>query len=252
MKIRYYYAFGNKIAKSMNSNKLDINAWEFLRKEYKDSRDFSIEETRKEWIQNCIHKNDYQKAARIICYIISGHNWEKIVSLGVGKGILEYHLKKNISTLNIKCTDYTPDSLRLLSSVFTECDRFSVFNMLSDNYNEFENEDAVIIYRLSTEFSKRQWQEIFKKLYNSNIRNVLYIPTEILNLSMIVDEKRKFLTNILEGKKNTFCGWMYTRKEFETFFFGKRKDNLYTIVHAYKLGNSAIFELERNDLTNRL
>ncbi len=245
MKIRHYYGFGNEAAKNMKSTKLDVNAWEFLRRNHTGAGDFSIEKTRKAWVQNCMRKSDYQRAAQIICHIIRQHNWESAVSLGVGKGILEYYLKKNIPTLDLKCTDFTPDSLALLTSVFTECDRFSTFDLLNGDYAELENEDVVIINRLSTEFSKRQWKEIFEKLYDSNIRNILYIPTEILDLRMIIAEKRNTLTNVLQGRKNIFCGWMYTRREFTSFFHGKSKENLYMVVHAYRLNNNAVFELKR-------
>lgn len=246
MGIKHYYAFGNKMSGTIKQNKLDRNAWENLRKNNKSPKEFAIEKTRKDWIQNCLRQKDYRKTAQIICFIIKNNKWEKIVSLGIGKGILEYYIKKFLPETNMKCTDFTPESLQLLKNVFTECDRFSAFDMLNDNYNELENEDVVIINRLSTEFTKKQWKEIFEKLYLSNIHNILYIPTEILTLKMSLDEKRNMIANMLQGKNNIFCGWMYTQNEFKSFFLGTRKKPLYEIKHIYRLENSAIFELHRN------
>lgn len=246
MVIKHYYAFGNKITNTINQNKLDRNAWEDLRKSNKSPKEFVIEKTRKDWFQNCSRQLNYRKTAKIICSLIKRNNWRKIVSLGVGKGILEYYIKKNLPEVDLKCTDFTPESLQLLRNVFTECNRFSSFDMLSNNYIELENENVVIINRLSTEFSKNQWKEIFEKLYLSNIHNILYIPTEILTLKMIINEKKNQIINLLQGKKNIFCGWMYTQNEFESFFGGtSSREPLYEIKHIYRLENNAIFELHR-------
>ena len=169
MILKHYYSFGNDLVQNMNLNKLDLYGWETLRNNHKSPKDFSIEKTRKDWLRNCARKSGYRKSAQIVCRIINKHKWKKAVSLGVGKGILEYHIKKIIPELDLKCTDFTPDSLKLLSQVFTENDRFSTFNMLEDNYDNLAKEDVIIINRLSTEFSRKQWNEIFKKLYLSLI-----------------------------------------------------------------------------------
>lgn len=245
MKIKHFYSFDLNFIKNIKSDKLDKSSWEILRADNQNS-DFSIEKSREDYIESCENSDDYQKAAKKICHITSLHNWNKIVSLGVGKGILEYHIKKLLPEVEIICTDYTQNSLELLKNVLLECNNFQVFDMLNDDWRIFKEMDALIMFRLSTEFSQKQWYHIFKEMHAAGIKNVIFIPTELLNIKILLNEKIGLLSSYIRRRKTTFCGWMYSEKEFKKFFSGKSPKALYIIENTYNLDNYTIFELKRN------
>lgn len=245
MKTKHFYSFDKEINKKMKSDRLDMAGWEALRI---DSRkgDFSIEKTRQDYVQNCEGREDYWEVAKIISDIICTHDWNKIVSVGVGKGILEYHIKKMIPEVSIECTDYTQNSLEILKKVLTECSNFRLFDMLNDDWISFKEMDVIILCRLSTEFSVEQWNTIFERMYVAGIKNIIYMPTELLNLKILVKEKIHFLLNFIRGRKNIFCGWMYSEKQQRKFFSGNSTPQFYLINNTYRLDDNAIFELKRN------
>lgn len=229
----------------MHSDSLDMDNWETLRT-YEDGGPFSIERTRKSWVNNCENKVDYRNVAAKVVDLLKDNGWKKVTSLGVGKGILEYHLKKMMPTLEVVCTDYTKSSLEALSKLFVECSRFQTFDMLQDDYSLLKESDVVIIYRLSTEFTKEQWKDLFSKMYVSRVENIIFIPTELLSIRICIDEKVRYFLNVLQHRRNTFCGWMYTRKEFLKIFKGN--DVLtpsYCVVKSISYEDTEIFELKR-------
>ncbi|RKJ20031.1 hypothetical protein D7X48_10755 [bacterium D16-50] len=244
MKIRHFYCFDTKASTNMHSDALDRNNWEVLRA-YEDGGAFSLERTREDYIKNCEGSQSYKETAQKISHIVQKNKWNTVVSLGVGKAVLEYQLKKMSPQLTIECTDFTKQSLDMLGKMFVECDRFSVFDIANDDFSVYRDMDAVIMHRISTEFTRTQWKAIFHKMHDAGIKNVLFIPTELLTIKSAIKEKLHYVANIIRHKKNIFCGWMYTRNEFLNFFRGNDKNHpLYEITHSVRYGNTEMFELK--------
>ncbi len=175
MKCKHYYRF----SANLSSNRLDEDSWEILRCADEISP-FAIEKTIKDYEENCLSRNDYMMDAQTICDLV-GH-YSNIVSLGVGKGILEWHIKRIDNTITVDMTDYTQNALELLENVFISHDRLFRFDMLKDEYSLLKEYDYVLMYRISTEFSSEQWRNIFRLCYENKIKNIIFWPTEILTL----------------------------------------------------------------------
>lgn len=246
MKTKHFYSFSEEVIKKMKSHKLDMDGWEALRTDNQRGV-FSIERTREDYVKSCESREEYREAAEKIKEIVNAHGWNRMISMGVGKGILEYHIKKLIPEMDIECADYTQSSLELLQQVLTECDDFRVFDMMRDDWSSLKEADAIILYRLSTEFTEDQWIEIFGKMYEAGIQYIIYVPTELLDFQILVKERIHNLINIVRGRKNIFCGWMYSEKKQRQFFRGKSQKALYKVENVYKLEHNAVFELKRNE-----
>lgn len=237
MKIKHYYYFDRKQAmKTLNAEN-----WDVLRVDEKPGP-FSIERTIDDYEKNCIRCVEYKKAAEIIARMWTEYRLgERLVSLGCGKGILEWHIKKLMPELYIKCTDYAKESLKLLEKVFAECNEFEAFDMLkADDYAGLKQDETLLMYRVSTEFTLEQWKEVFEKLYGGGIQNIIFVPAEILTFPIAVNEKKNQLANWVKHRKNTFCGWMYSIKEFKKMFELK-----YEVTYCEKLSNTEIWLLTR-------
>lgn len=100
--------------------------------------------------------------------------------------------------------------------------------------------DTALIFRVSTEFSRTDWRKVFCRLSKSNIKNIIFIPTEIADLRLIISEYKKHILNKIYGNKDIFCGYYYSLSEFKKFWFG-----YYEIDRLYRLGNNnGIFVLK--------
>lgn len=173
MKIRHYYFFDRE--KAMDT--LSAENWDKLRLDEKPGP-FSIERNIDDYERNCTISVGYHEAAEAIVRLWDEYKLGKrLVSFGCGKGIVEWHIKKLMPELYIKCTDYATESLELLKKVFVECDEFKKFDMLStDDYKELRQDEALLMYRVSTEFSFEQWKEVFERLYRGG-RSKYYFCT---------------------------------------------------------------------------
>lgn len=120
MKCKHYFGFDSQLnVKGI----LNQNEWDNLRKNEVNSP-FAFEKTREEYEDNCEKAESYKEAARIICKELERNNAEKIVSCGVGKGILEWHIKRLCPSLNVGCTDYTQEAIKKVGNISSQLQCF--------------------------------------------------------------------------------------------------------------------------------
>ena len=226
---------------------LNKSNWDILRNDSQNSP-FAFEHTIKEYEDNCASSLFYRKSAKIMDNSIKKLGWDRetIVSFGCGKGILEWNLKRINKSYDIICTDFAEDSIKRLKDLFIKAKECLVFDMLNDNYDIFKKDSIAIFFRVSTEFSKDEWISIFGKLYKDGIDKIIYVPTELATFGIQFKERITHLKNILRRKKETFCGWLYSEKEFLEFFYGKSNAfRQYQVVERIPYKGTAIFFLKR-------
>lgn len=245
MKARHYYYFGHDLQSRMQSKCLDSTNWDMVRTTEQYSP-FSFEKTIDEYDQNCLRSIHYKKVAMLICGLLSEIHCQKVVSMGVGKGILEWHIKKLHPDICVECTDYTPESISLLSKLFVNADNIFIFDMLNDDYSSIEKNSCLILYRVSTEFSYNQWCAIFNKIYSGHIKYVIFTPSELLRWRSFLGEKYLHIKHLLLYGSDVFCGWMYSEIEFLKIFKGNdRQKKQYFVLKKVNYGDTAIYLLER-------
>lgn len=132
MKCKHYCFFGDAVQSKMKSNALECENWELLREE--GDENFSIERSVDEYRKNCLKATAYAQSAQLIKGLLTKHKIDRAASMGIGKGVLEWHLKQCMPDLYLIGTDYTKGALQLLRNVFVECDELKTFDMLRDSY----------------------------------------------------------------------------------------------------------------------
>lgn len=245
MPIKHYFYFDKNVSKKMTGNKLDKENWEVLRANAV-AGPFAFESTKEEYVKNIKRQETYKERARIIAKMLKNTNIKQIVSLGTGKGIIEYYLKLYLPEISIICTDYTEQSIKKLSE-YTNCDSCKVFDMLNGNYNQFEKETCILAYRVSTGFSLGQWKRIMNNIYKSDVEKMIFVPTEVLTVGEVLQEIKIRVKNILIGKRTMMCGWKYTKFECGYLLTNSGR-NRKTIKRAIAIDNTKIYELDlRNE-----
>ncbi len=247
MKQKHYYTFDKSIQEKLSNNGLNKSGWDILRNS-EDNGDFSIEKTVEAYEENCRKQPGYAEAAKIIIDLIKENDLVShgIVSVGVGKGILEWHLKQICPEVRVECTDYTKDALEKLGTVLKNVDGIYEFDMINGDYAAFQAGSVVLMYRVSTEFDRKQWDSVFAKMHEAGIENIIYVPTEVASLRHMMSEKKNHIKNVLRGRKDTFCGWLYSENEFKNMFSGKGSKPIYNIVKAVNLNDTCVYLLKKN------
>ena len=250
MKTKHYYVFKEETQNRMNNNSLNQTNWEVLRCSEKDPA-FCLEKSQEDYEKNCKKLTTYEKSAQEILKILDRNklNRKKIISLGAGKGILEWHLKKQSPTLIVECTDYTEMAIKQLKQVFKTVDNVYSFDMINGDYIDLDTSALFLMYRVSTEFDIDSWYQIFSKMYDAEIEYVMYVPTELASIKLMLKEVASHIVNLFLGRKDTFCGWLYSESEFIKIFHNKTPNPLYHIQERVLFDNSAIFLLKRNSNT---
>lgn len=96
--------------------------------------------------------------------------------------------------------------------------------------------------RVSTEFSKKQWIKILKRMNQQGVKKIIFIPTEELTFKIAFWEKYRFFVNALHGRKNVFAGWMYSRRALEKIF----RSGGYIVERRDEVTEGVIIELVSN------
>lgn len=66
---------------------------------------------------------------------------------------------------------------------------------------------AVLFPRIDTEFEDEQLKELFSKCFNSEIKQIYFIPAELLSIRIIIAELKAFLISLIKRKQLVFCGY---------------------------------------------
>ncbi len=247
MKAKHYYLFENGVKNRMKGGSLDKNNWDLLRMDEKESP-FSIERDIAAYEENCRKALSYKAMAGLIVHIVQkyGLSDRKIISLGAGKGVLEWHMKKMMPDMIIECTDYTEKAIEKLKAVFPDMNAAYVFDMLDGEYSDLDVNAVYVMHRISTEFNINEWYKIFAAMYDAGIENMIFIPTGLDTAGTMCKEKVKHIKNFLFGKKDIFCGWLYSEKEFKKFFHNHREEPMYLIKEKIIFDKTAVYVLKRN------
>ena len=229
MKIKHYYYFGNEVQKELNGAMLNENNWDVLRTQ--GDKAFALENDIEQYEKNCEQSLEYKEAAKMIVSLLKKNNISKVVSLGAGKGILEWHIKNQMPEVHMVCTDYASEGIEQLKRVFIKCDEIYRYDMVEGDYSVWKDA-TILMYRISTEFTKEEWKNIFNRIYQCGIGRIIFVPTELLTFKIMVKEFGRHILNRICGRKDIMCGWMYSRKEFIEMFqeynideeYGKKAD----------------------------
>lgn len=160
--------------------------------------------------------------------------------------MLEYHLKKMMPECIAECTDYTEQSLEQLKKVFRNVDSVYPFDILEGDYSKLDTGALFIMYRISTEFCLQEWYDIFEKIYEAGVSDILFIPTGLDSVYEMMKENVKHIVNTIRGRKDIQCGWLYSENEFMKMFRGRGGNTRYTVQKRIYHNGTAIFLLKRN------
>lgn len=216
MIIEHYEAFRTKL----KSTELNQENWDILRTESTEMA-FAIEDDIESYERNCLGAAIYEESARDIIKTLKKYGCRHIVSLGCGKGILEWHLKRQMPELCVECTDYAEASVEKLKKVFIQGDGFHCFDMINGDYTVFDGRKTdtfFVLYRVSEELSYEDWCKVFRKMHDEGVCNIIYIPDMIATEELAQQMERRHNRQLERGLESTFCGWIYSEDTLEEMF----------------------------------
>lgn len=237
MPTKHYFLFNN----SKPMSHLDKETWDSLRTGTENPA-FQFEQTLEEYEANCARRTDCREVAEVIrdAVLSIGAEVSAVVSLGAGKGIVEWHLKKLLPSLPLICTDYAESGVASLRRLFRTCDKVMAFDMLRGDYSVFGKDAVLLMNRVSTEFTPTEWSQIFKSCKSAGIKYILFIPTELASIRLKVMETLRHFARKVLRRRDTFCGWLYSQRELELLM-----GVYYMVKMQTMIGDSVLYQLGR-------
>jgi len=221
--MRHYQIFGETTQNLKHQELLSPESWDALREHHPF---FSISSNREEWLlasEIAVTKDGQdthlKERARDIVALLRERCIDRIFSVGVGGAALEYHLKKLMPEIQLTCSDYSETTVKRLREVFLESDAVIEFDILMGDWNEIQKKyigehGLCLMYRLDAGFSDTEWADIFEKMAEAGIAQVLVIPTGTLSLISVFNRKKREILWFLKGIPTVWCGYVRTEKRF--------------------------------------
>lgn len=190
-------------------NGMKILNWEDLRNSETD-KSYFLPHKKEDYLFN-VQVNEPSNLTKIIIKELENAGLKKIFSIGSGIASQEYQLKK-FSDLNVVVSDYNSSVLRLKQ--FEVFDDALLFDALQDPLPVDESW-AVLFPRIDTEFDDDQLKELFSKCFSSGIKQIYFIPAELLSLRIIMGELKAVLISLIKRKPLVFCGYARDMRSFK-------------------------------------
>ena len=215
-----YYHYFDDLNQEVGNYLNTPEGWDVLREKGKGINSyFFIPEEREAWQQKALADQELTLRARSIVDFIKD-KFQSLHSVGVGNAHLEYLLKLYNPAMKLTCSDFAPKGIERLKQVFKEANRVFAFDMFKRDWRDVNGEDLYLFYRVDTVFDDNQWADVLAKMSQAGIKNILFIPSEILTLPRILKLKIKYFIFALLRKRVTFSGFVRTQKRFITLLSG--------------------------------
>jgi hypothetical protein len=180
-------------------------SWDALR--LHTSGAFGLPADRAAWEQQAGGAPDLPERAQAILEWMDGVGARSIASYGVGTAMLELHLHRLRNELPLILTDYAPDTVARLSSLFHGAE-VRHHDLLRDGPLDA---DVHLMHRVDSELSDEQWRDMLARF--GSVR-VLVAATEVASTGRVLREL------VLRGSQRhaSRAGWLRTQQAFDSLW----------------------------------
>jgi hypothetical protein len=152
--VPHYFDFGADRA-LVGDDLVRPEAWDALRTQ--TDGPFALHSTREEWERVADERPDIRDRARAIDELVERRGVRRLASYGVGGAPLECWLHRCRPDRELVVTEYAPSTVERLRTVFPEAD-VRQHDLFADRPVDA---DLHLFHRIDTEFTNREWREIF-------------------------------------------------------------------------------------------
>jgi hypothetical protein len=200
----HYFDFGAD-RRHVGDDLVRPEAWDALRTE--TAGPFALPASREAWEQALGGRPELEQRARRIDALLAELGAESLASYGVGVAMIEFWLHKLRPERPLRLGEYAPATVGRLRDVFPEVE-VRQHDLLADPPLPG---DWHLFHRIDTEFSNRQWRRILRRFRD---RSILFVATEIIDLSQAIRELRSKFSN----PNATRSGLIRNRPAFEALW----------------------------------
>ncbi len=156
--------------------------------------DFGFGTSREEWIARA-HSRMLLQRAGVIADLMRRSGAARVVSVGVGTGLLEYLIAGMVPKVSWRCGDYAAASLELLRARFLECQSMELMDLRNPTWAR-DPDEVVLLNRVDTELNDAEWRTTFAELARRGIHTIIWVPCGLVSLDALLDQVRAVVVAI--------------------------------------------------------
>lgn len=200
---------------------------------------FGFGASRQEWIDRANAQPQLRQRAHALSSLIRRWDVRRLVSVGVGTGMLEYLLAKASPELQIRCGDYAADSVAILRDRFIECETVEVMDLKRPNWVA-DPDEVILLNRVDTELSDAEWRTVFRDIWDHGAQRVIWIPCGLLTPAIAFREVTAVVLALLRRRRLAQAGFLRTEARILDLF-----NPAYIRSAVYDGGDLPLWELRR-------
>jgi hypothetical protein len=234
--VTHWYPFAPELALPAGAL-ASPDAWDRLRGQ---DPNFGFGSSRDEWIRRARAFPSLARQATQIVTLLRDWAATRMVSVGVGTAVLEYHIQTQAPELALRCGDFAPASLDVLRRCFTECRSIEAMDLRKVDWVTDPDGEVVLLNRVDTELTDDEWRRVFADLRRQGVRRIVFIPCGLLSPRALARELQTIVLSRLRRRPLTKAGYFRTSGRMRDLFRGA-----YSRTGVYHAGELPIWVLEK-------
>jgi hypothetical protein len=179
--------------------------------------DFGFGRSREEWIARATASPNLRQRAAVITALLQRLGARRVVSAGVGVGLLEYLIASSMPGLSWRCGDYASVSLELLRTRFLECPTIEPMDLRTPTWVG-DPDEVVLLNRVDTELNDVEWMHTFAELAKRGARSIIWVPGGLLSWKLLADQLYAVVYAIRFRYPLTRAGYLRTDRRMRQLF----------------------------------
>ena len=212
--IPHWYGFSQNIAFQGHDLRSAVN-WDALRASREDG--FRMPLSSEEWRRIAEGNPDLSARAKAILELVDRWEAVKLVSLGVGTGMLEHQIKVRSASLILRCGDYASDALAHLRTYLAGEAEVEEMDLRHPSWVSDPNE-IILLHRVDMELADWEWMNAFARMAQAGVRHLIIVPCGLLSTLTVLRQLKMLVGGVVFRRRLMRNGWVRSPRRLVQLF----------------------------------
>ncbi len=212
--IPHWYGFERSVAFEGNDLRTAAN-WDALRasSEYGFGMPLSVEE----WRRLAERNEDLSARAKAILDLVGRWDSLKLISVGVGTGMLEHQIKLNSANLVVRCGDYASTALARLRAYLADEATVEEMDLRYPSWVSDPHE-IVLLHRVDMELADPEWMNAFERMAQAGVQHLIIVPCGLLSTMTVLRQGKMLVESLILRRRLMRNGWVRSPRRLVQLF----------------------------------
>jgi hypothetical protein len=212
--IPHWYGFERNVAFEGHDLRSAAN-WDALRASSEDG--FRMPLSVDEWRRLAEGNEDLAARAKAILDLVARWQSLKLISIGVGTGMLEHQLKLNSADLVVRCGDYASAALAPLRAYLAGEATVEEMDLRQPSWVSDPHE-IVLLHRVDMELADLEWMNAFERMAQAGVQHLIIVPCGLLSAMTALRQGKMLVESLILRRRLMRNGWVRSPRRLVHLF----------------------------------